>query len=262
MFGFPRRREGTKIIIKTPREVSLMRKSSEISALALKHAGGLVKPGITTWEINRVIGEFIKNRGAKPSFRGLYGFPGNACISVNDELIHGVPDRKRYIRQGDIVTIDVGACKDGYHGDNSATFMCGEVSDNARRIVSECEKALYAAIEQCVSGNRIGDISNAIWQRISGGGYYTPEDFAGHGVGRDLHEDPNVPKEGLEAGRWPRITPIMTLAIEPMFLETTDKIKILRDGWTVVEKNGGLAAHFEHTVLITKNEPLVMTRLV
>jgi methionyl aminopeptidase len=263
MIGFPRRRAGTKIIIKTPREITIMRKSAEISALALQCAGEMVKPGVSTWEINRAIGEFIKKRGAKASFRGLYGFPGNACISINEELIHGIPAKKRYLREGDIVSIDVGACKDGYHGDNSATFVCGGIesaSAETRRIVETCEQALYEAIAQAVSGNRIGDIANAIQRRLEGSGYFVPEDYFGHGVGRDLHEDPNVPNFG-EPGRGPRLTPGMTLAIEPMLLSTTKKVRILRDKWTVIEGNGNPAAHFEHTVLVTKDEPLVMTKL-
>jgi methionyl aminopeptidase len=237
-----------------------MRKSGEISALALKSVEELIVPGVTTWELNRVIGDFIKRRGAKPSFRGLYGFPGNACISINEELIHGIPAKKRYLREGDIVSIDVGACKDGYHGDNAATFVCGEVSQEAATIVRTCEQALYDAIAAAHSGNRIGDMANAIQTRLQGGGYFVPEDYFGHGVGRELHEDPNIPNFGVP-GRGPRLTPGMTLAVEPMLLSTTEKVKILRDKWTVVEANGNLAAHFEHTILITKNEPLIMTRL-
>jgi methionyl aminopeptidase len=256
-----------RIVIKTPREITLMRKSAEISALALQYAGEMIKPGISTWELNRMIGEFIAKRGAKPSFRGLYGFSGNACISINEELIHGIPAKKRFLRVGDVVSVDVGACKDGYHGDNAATFICGgacdgsESCDDSRKIVETCRQSLCDAIAQCYSGNRIGDISNAIQQRIESGGYFIPEDYLGHGVGRDLHEDPSVPNIGVP-GRGPRLTPGMTLAIEPMLLSTTKKTKILRDGWTVVEGNGNLAAHFEHTVLITKEEPLVMTKLV
>ncbi|MCL1831397.1 MAG: type I methionyl aminopeptidase [Oscillospiraceae bacterium] len=261
MIGFPRRRNGSRIIIKTPREITIMRKSAEISALALKHAGELIVPGMSTWELNREIGNFIKNRGAKASFRGLYGYPGNACISINEELIHGIPSKRRYLKEGDIVSIDVGACKDGYHGDNAATFFCGEVAQRTRDLVQTCEKSLDDAIAQAYSGNRIGDIAHAIQTRLEGGGYYIPEDYFGHGVGRDLHEDPSVPNFG-EAGRGPRLTPGMTLAIEPMVNASTRETKILRDKWTVVEGNGKLSAHCEHTILITKDEPLVMTKLV
>jgi methionyl aminopeptidase len=246
-----------------------MRKSAEISALALAKAGDMIRPGATTWDINRVIGEFIKNRGAKPSFRGLYGYPGNACISINEELIHGIPAKRRFLREGDIVSVDVGAFKDGYHGDNAATFFCGSADfwassdkqvQEAKSLVQTCEAALYDAIGQAVNGNRIGDMSNAIQLRLEGGGYFVPEDYLGHGIGRELHEDPNIPNHG-PPGRGPRLTPGMTLAIEPMVCSTTDKTKILRDKWTVVEGNGNLAAHFEHTILITKDEPLIMTKL-
>jgi len=258
--GFPRRVEKGRIVIKTPREIVLMQHAGEISALALQRAGELVVPGITTWEINREIGNLIKSKGAKPSFRGLYGFPGNACISINQELIHGIPSKKRYLREGDIVSIDVGAFKDGYHGDNSATFACGNVSKGAAKIIRVGERALENAIFQCYAGNRIGDISFAIQSEVEGNGFFGPEDFHGHGVGRELHEDPNIPNFG-KAGRGTRLVPGMTLAIEPMVHATTKKYRILRDEWTVVEGNGNLAAHFEHTVLITSGEPVVLTKL-
>jgi methionyl aminopeptidase len=258
--GFPRRTETKRIVIKTPREIVLMRHAGEISALALRCAGELVRPGITTWEINREIGNFIKSKGAKPSFRGLYGFPGNACISVNQELIHGVPSKKRYLREGDIVSIDVGAHKDGYHGDNAATFACGAVSEVARKLIAVGKQALENAIAQCYSGNRVGDISHAIQSHVEGNGFYIPEDFFGHGVGKELHEDPNVPNHG-KPGRGTRLVPGMTIAIEPMVHSTTKKYRILRDDWTVVEGNGNLTAHFEHTVLITSGEPVILTKL-
>jgi methionyl aminopeptidase len=240
-----------------------MRHASEISALALKFAGELVSPGITTWELNREIGNFIKQRGAKCSFRGYEGFPGNACISINQELIHGIPSKKRYLREGDIVSIDVGACKDGYHGDTAATFACGGragISEAALKLVRATEQSLEDAIKQCYAGNRIGDISNAIQTCVEAAGYFIPEDFLGHGVGRDLHEDPSIPNHG-KAGRGTRLIPGMTLAIEPMVHSTTKKYRILRDGWTVVEGNGNLTAHVEHTVLVTNGAPEVLTRL-
>ena len=237
-----------------------MMRASEVSALALQNAGDNISPGVSTWELNRIIGEFIKKRGARPSFKGLYGFPGNACISINEELIHGIPSRKRYICEGDIISIDVGAYKDGYHGDNAATFVCGGISETAKRLLRVSEQALVDAIKQCHSGNRVGDISNAIQTCCESNGYFIPEDYFGHGVGKDLHEDPNIPNFG-EAGRGPRLTPGMTIAIEPMVNSTTKKTKTLRDEWTVVEGNGNLTAHFEHTVLITTGEPVVMTKL-
>lgn len=237
-----------------------MMRAGEVAAQTLNHVSGLISPGISTWELNRIIGDFIKKKGAKPSFRGLYGFPGNACISINSELIHGIPARKRFIRTGDIVSIDLGAYKDGYHGDLSATFACGEIPDKTKKLLQVTKQALQDAIKQCVSGNRIGDLSNAIQTRIEGGGFFIPEDYLGHGIGRDLHEDPNIPNIG-PPGRGPRLTPGMTLAIEPMTNLTTKKTRILRDDWTVVEGNGNLSAHFEHTVMITNGAPVVMTQL-
>jgi methionyl aminopeptidase len=260
MHGFPRRQDRGRIVIKTQREIVLMRHAGEISAQALRFAGELVQPGISTWEINREIGNFVKTKGATCSFRGYEGFSGNACISINQELIHGIPSKKRHLREGDIVSIDIGACKDGYHGDNAATFMCGAVSEAASRLVQATAQSLEDAIGQCYAGNRIGDISNAVQLCIEGAGYFIPEDFLGHGVGRDLHEDPSIPNIG-KAGRGTRLIPGMTLAIEPMAHSTTKKYRILKDGWTVVEGNGNLTAHCEHTVLITSGEPVVLTRL-
>jgi len=246
------------IIIKTPREIPLMMKACELSAQALKLAGSMIRPGISTFELDKAIGEFIRSKGGKPSFKGLYGFPGNACISVNEELIHGVPSRKRLIRNGDIVSVDVGAYIGGFHGDNTYTFAVGEISERAKRLLQVTEECLQAGIKKAVSGNRIGDISSAIQSHCENNGYYVPNEYFGHGVGKDLHEDPNVPNSG-KAGRGPRLTAGMTLAIEPMLTETTVRTKILPDKWTVVEGNGNLSAHFEHTVLITAGEPIIMT---
>ena len=237
-----------------------MRHAGEIAAGALQRAGEMVQPGISTWEINQEIGRFVKSKGALCSFKGYEGFPGNACISINHELIHGIPSKKRFLREGDIVSIDVGACKDGYHGDNAATFACGEISQGARKLIQAAAESLEAAIFQCIAGNRVGDISNAVQTRIESAGYFIPEDFLGHGVGRDLHEDPSIPNIG-KSGRGTRLVPGMTLAIEPMVHSTTKKYKTLRDGWTIVEGNGNMAAHCEHTVLITTGEPVVLTKI-
>lgn len=261
MYGFPRRASSRgRIIIKTPREIDFMMRAGEVAALTLNRVSEMIRPGVSTWELNKIIGEFMKQKGASPSFRGLYGFPGNANISINSELIHGIPSRKRFVRAGDIVSIDLGAYKDGYHSDLSKTFACGEISAEAKRLTDVTEQALKNAIEQCVAGNRIGDISNAVQTCIEGNGFFIPEEYLGHGVGRDLHEDPNIPNVG-PPGRGPRLTPGMTLAIEPMANATTKKTRILRDEWTVVEGNGNLSAHFEHTVLVTNGKPVVMTQL-
>ncbi|MCL2633769.1 MAG: type I methionyl aminopeptidase [Oscillospiraceae bacterium] len=251
------------ISIKSPKEISLMMKSCEISARALEFAGSIIRPGISTWEIDKALGEFIKSRGARPSFKGLYGFPGNACFSINDELIHGIPAKRRILKSGDIVSIDVGAFKSGFHGDNTRTFAVGgfdAIPENAQRLLEATEQSLYEGIKKAIPGNRVGDISNAIQTHIVSRGYFVPTDYFGHGIGKELHEDPNVPNSG-KTGRGPRLTAGMTIAIEPMVTETTDKTHILSDDWTVVEANGGLCAHFEHTVLITAGEPLIMTKL-
>ena len=263
MNAFPRRSDGRRIVIKTPREIDLMRKAGEISAMTLDFAGSIIRPGVNTWEINREIGGFFKRHGAVPSFRGLYGFPGNACISINHELIHGIPSRKRYLREGDIVSIDLGAYKDGFHGDTAATFACGgfdKLPEGVKKLIRVTEQSLADGISKAYAGNRVGDVSFAIQSCVENSGYFLPEDFHGHGVGKDLHEDPNVPNIG-KAGRGPRLVPGMTIAIEPMVHSTTKKYRILNDDWTVVEGNGNLAAHCEHTVLITSGEPVVLTKL-
>lgn len=246
------------IIVKTPREIPLIIKACELSAQALRLAGSMVRPGISTFELDKAIGEFIRSKGGKPSFKGLYGFPGNACISVNEELIHGIPSRRRLLKNGDIVSVDVGAFIGGYHGDNASTFPVGTVSERAERISRITEESLYEGIKKAVIGNRVGDISGAIQNYCESRGYFVPREYHGHGVGKELHEDPNIPNFG-KAGRGPRLTVGMTLAIEPMINETTARTKILSDEWTVVEGNGNLSAHFEHTVLVTAGEPLIMT---
>lgn len=246
------------IQIKSSKDIASMMKACELSQQVLMYAGEVLQPGMSTLELDRLIHEFIVKRGGKPSFLGLYGFPGNACISVNEELIHGIPKKDKIIKDGDIVSVDVGACIEGFHGDNAYTFAVGNVKPEAQRLLDVTKQSLYEGIKMARKGNRIGDIGNAIQTYCESNGYYIVKKYIGHGVGRDMHEDPEVPNYG-KPGRGPRLVPGMTIAIEPMVNETTEAVKVLKDNWTVVEGNGKLCAHFEHTVLITEGDPVIMT---
>ena len=247
------------IVLKSSRELELMKEACIISAQALEVAGEAVKPGVSTWEIDKVAYDFIKKQGAEPNFLGYGGFPATACISINDEVIHGIPSKKRIIKDGDIVSIDLGAVKNGYNGDNAATFICGTCSPEVKRLVDTTRESLYVGIEAAVPGGRIGDIGNAVQTYCEERGFSVVRDFVGHGVGTKLHEEPSVPNFG-HAGRGIRLLPGMTLAIEPMINLGTYKVKQLSDGWTVKTADGKASAHFENTIAITNNGPVILTR--
>ena len=247
------------IVLRTAREIEMMRKACQISAEALQVAGEAVKPGITTYEIDRIAYNYIKKQGAEPNFLNYNGFPATACISINDEVIHGIPSKKRILKSGDIVSIDLGAKIGGYNGDNAATFACGEISEEAKRLIETTRESLYEAIKMAVPGGKIGDIASAVQTYCESRGYSVVREYTGHGVGKELHEDPSVPNYGT-AGRGVRLLPGMTIAIEPMLNQGTAKIKVLPDGWTVKTQDSKLSAHFEHTVAITKDGPVILTR--
>lgn len=246
------------ISIKNSRELTAMREACIISARALKLAGDMVEPGVTTGEIDREIRKYIESAGATPSFLNYGGFPASACISVNNEVIHGIPG-KRVIKAGDIVSVDVGAFYEGYHGDNAATFGAGDISPEAKALMAATRESLYEGIKVAVPGNRIGDIGAAVQRYVEVRGYSVVRQFVGHGVGTNLHEDPSVPNFGTP-GRGPRLLPGMTLAIEPMINAGGYEVTILKDGWTTVTKDGSLAAHFEHTIAITQDGPVILTQ--
>lgn len=248
------------IRLKTRSEIEIMREAGRISAGALQAAGEAVQPGISTAEIDRIAFDYIKRHGATPSFLHYNGFPGTACISVNHEVIHGIPDRKHVLREGDIVSIDLGAVYNGFHGDNAYTFRCGKVSEAAERLCRTTEEALYIGLKQAVAGNRLGDVGSAICEYCVGKGYGVVRDYTGHGVGTHLHEDPSIPNYG-KPGKGARLLPGMTIAIEPMINEGTDDVKVLKNEWTVVTADGKLSAHYEHTVAITDGECIILTRL-
>lgn len=246
------------IKVKSASDIRRMLKANEIAAQALALAGKSISVGMSTWELDKIIHDFIVSKGAIPSSLGYGGFTGSACISLNAELIHGIPSKKKIIREGDIVSVDITALYDGFQGDNARTFKVGKVSPEADRLLKITEEALYKGIEQAVAGNRIGDISNAVQTYCESNGYHVVRQYIGHGIGADMHEDPEVPNWG-RAGRGPRLVPGMTICIEPMVNSTTPEVVVLADKWTVVEANGNLSAHFEHTIAITNGEPLIMT---
>ena len=226
-----------------------MKEACRISAEALKVAGEAVYPGVATWEIDHIAYEYIKKHGAEPNFLHLYGFTATACISINDEIIHGIPSKKRVIREGDIVSIDLGAKIHGYNGDNAATFAAGKVSDEAKRLCDTTKESLYKGIEAAVAGGRLGDVGHAVQSYCEDRGYGVVREYTGHGVGTKLHEDPSVPNIGTP-GRGVRLLPGMVIAIEPMINMGSRNIVIERDGWTTRTRDRKPAAHFEHTIAI------------
>ncbi len=246
------------IQIKNPAEIKGMIKAGELAAQALALAGKNVRAGISTWELDKIVDDFIRSRGGHSPCYGFQGFPGHNCFSVNEQLIHGIPSKKVILKDGDIISCDIVAELNGFMGDNTKTFTVGEVSDEAKRLMKFTEEALYKGIEQAVAGNRVGDISHAIETHVKSGGYAVAEKFIGHGVGREMHEEPEVPNEG-KAGHGPRLVPGMTIAIEPMVNSHNRRVNILGDRWTVVTTDGSLSCHFEHSVAITNGEPLILT---
>lgn len=248
------------ISLRTQREIEKIGDAAKISAQALKVAGERCKVGVSTWEIDQAVRKFIVSQGAEPNFLHYQGFPASACISVNDTVIHGIPSKDIVLKEGDIVSVDTGAVYNGYHGDNAFTFKVGKVSENASKLLDVTEKALYAGVEQAVVGNRIGDISHAIEKTVLPGGYGIVREFVGHGVGENLHEEPEIPNFG-RPGRGPRLMAGMVLAIEPMINESGDEVVHLPDGWTIKTANGKLSAHFEHTIVVTNNGPVILTKV-
>ena len=247
------------IVLKTGRELAVMREACRISAGALQLIGKSIEPGVTTAELDRIAEKYILSQGAVPNFKNYHGYPATACISINNEVIHGIPTDKRRINAGDIVSVDLGAMFEGYHGDNAATFACGDISDEAQRLIDTTRESLYEGIKMARAGGRVGDISSAIQSCVEARGYSVVRDYVGHGVGTSLHEAPEIPNFGT-AGRGVRLMPGMTLAIEPMVNVGGYDVKVLPDGWTVITKDGSLSAHFEHTVVITTEGPQIMTK--
>lgn len=247
------------IIIKNQHEIELMREAGRIVALVHEKMKEVIKPGITTKEIDRIARKVIEDHGATPSFLHLYGFPASVCISINEVVVHGIPsDRK--LKDGDIVSVDVGACYKGYHGDSAWTYAVGHVSEEVKHLMEVTEASLYCGLEQVKPGNRLSDISHAIQEYLESHGCSTPRDYTGHGIGTQVHEDPAVPNYG-KPGRGPKLKVGMALAIEPMAHLGAKETEVLDDEWTVVTKDRSLAAHYEHTIVITESGYEIMTKL-
>ncbi|TYQ15117.1 UNVERIFIED_CONTAM: methionyl aminopeptidase [Acetivibrio alkalicellulosi] len=254
------------IVKKSKNEIDLMRKSSEIVALALKKVEELVSPGITTLELDRIVEEFIRSKGAIPSFKGykaiypnVENFPGSICSSINDEVVHGIPGL-RELKDGDIISIDIGAYIDGFHGDAARTYPVGNISPEAQKLIDVTKQSFFEGIKYATVGNRIIDISSAIEDCVVKSGFTVVREFVGHGIGKEMHEEPQIPNYRCRTQR-ARLDVGMTLAIEPMVNQGTHEIKVLENGWTVVTLDGKLSAHYENTIAITEEHPLILTIL-
>ena len=248
------------IQIKNNEQLAMMRQAGRITGEAILKAREYIKEGISTKEIDTVIHDYIVKCGAKPSFLGYGGFPGSACISINEEVIHGIPKKNRILHEGDIVKIDVGAYYNGFHGDSANTFGVGKISNEAQALIDATRESFYRGVALAKHGNRVGDIGSAIFDYATSRGYGVVKKYVGHGVGHELHEDPEIPNFGT-AGRGQRLFTGMTIAIEPMINAGTHEVRVLGDNWTVVTADGSLSAHYEHTVAITDGEPVLLTEV-
>ncbi len=247
------------IVLKSAREIALMRQAGQVLVAAMRVCRDLVKPGISTLEIDREVERLIRQMGARPAFKGYRGFPATVCVSINEEVVHGIPAAHRRVKEGDIVGLDLGAIVNGYYADAALTLAVGEISPDVQHLLDVTREALGLAIAQARPRNRLGDVSAAVQQHVEAAGFGVVRAFVGHGIGRELHEDPQVPNFG-EAGKGPTLRPGMVLAIEPMVTMGHWGVRVLADRWTAVTEDGSLAAHFEHTVAITENGPDVLTQ--
>ena len=253
------------VTIKSEKEIKLMKEACRITGLVYKELEKYIKPGLSTMDLDRFAEKIIKENGGIPAqkgypsgAKGVPPFPSTLCISINDEVIHGIPSSKRIIRDGDVVSIDLVVYKDGFNGDAARTFIVGKGTDEAQRLVDITKKAFFEGIKYAVKGNRIGDISHAIGEFVESNGFNVVREFQGHGIGREMHEDPGIPNYG-KAGRGIRLEPGMTLAVEPMVIDGKRDIYQDYDGWTILTQDGSLAAHYENTILITEKEPEILT---
>lgn len=247
------------IILKSQREIDRMRVPCSIVAEILVGLRALVRPGVTTLELDQFASAEAIKRKSKCAFKGYSGFPSSLCCSLNNQVVHGIPDNNP-LKSGDILSLDFGVVYDGFYGDAAVTIPVGNVSDAARGLISATEQSLYSAIDMAVPDNRLGDVSSAVQKYTESRGYSVVRDFVGHGIGRNLHEDPQIPNFGMP-GKGVKLRPGMVLAIEPMINEKSHEVRVLDDNWTVVTCDGGLSAHFEHTVAITENGPEILTRI-
>lgn len=248
------------IIIKSEDEVRLMSEAGAVTARILHKLNNVITPGITTMEIDDIVETFILENGMIPAFKGYNGYPASACISINDEVVHGIPAKKRRLCEGDIVSVDVGTIYKGYYSDAARTYSVGEIDEAAARLIAVTEESFYEGLKFCKAGFRLSDISHAIQQYVENNGFSVVRDFVGHGIGKSMHEDPQIPNYGI-SGKGPRLITGMVFAIEPMVNEGGWQVKTLSDGWTVKTEDGKRSAHYENTVAITEEEPLLLTKL-
>jgi methionyl aminopeptidase len=248
------------ITIKSKREIALMREAGRIVALAHQEIKQHIKPGITTLEIDKIVEQVIRDNNAIPSFKGYGGFPGSACTSVNEQVVHGIPSEEVVLKDGDIISVDIGAIYKGYHGDSAWSYPVGTISQEAQQLLDVTEQSLYEGLKMATAGNRLTDISHAIQSYAESFGYSVVREFVGHGVGKNLHEDPQIPNFG-PPGRGLKLKAGMTFAIEPMINMGRKEVKVLKDNWTAVTVDKKLSAHFEHSILITKDECIILTAL-
>lgn len=246
------------IILKSSHEIEYIRQASQLTAQTLTELIKVVKPGVTTLELDQFAEEYIRSHGGIPSCKGYYGYPATICASINDEVVHGIPSAKRKLKHGDVISIDLVSSVNGYHGDSAITVPVGKVKPAVHKLLKVTEESLFKGIEQAVVGNRIGDISHAVQEHAEKHGYGVVRDFVGHGLGRDMHEDPQVPNYG-QPGQGPLLKPGMVICIEPMITMGTYNVRVLGDDWTTVTTDGMPAAHFEHTVVITEDGPDILT---
>ena len=246
------------ILFKSPAEIERMRRAGRITAATIERLVPEVKPGVTTAKLDAIAEEFMRREGATPSFKGYRGFPASICTSINQEVVHGIPGKRR-LQEGDLISVDVGAVWEGYHGDSAVTLFVGEPpNDQAEKLVRVTEESLEAGIGVLKPGNRLSDVGNAVQQVVEGAGFAVVREYVGHGIGRALHEDPQIPNYG-EPGRGPEVRPGLVVAIEPMVIAGDWPTRVLADDWTVVSVDGSLAAHFEHTIAVTEDGPEVLT---
>ncbi len=253
------------VTIKSKKEIEFMREACKVAALTHKAIEENIKPGITTWELDQIAEKTMRSLGAIPAeknypsgFDDVPNFPASTCISINDEVIHGIPSKKRYIKEGDIISVDLVALKNGFNGDAARTYKVGKISKEAERLIEVTKQAFFEGIKFAKKGNRVGDISHTIGEYVKSQGYSVVKEFQGHGIGRQMHEEPGIPNYG-KAGKGLRLEPGMTLAIEPMVIQGKPDILELEDGWTIITEDGSLAAHYENTILITEKEPEILT---
>ncbi len=256
----PKARGPSKIRLKAPWEIDFLRKANAIVAEVLNRLKEVIEPGISAWDLNQIAEEMVRQKGARPAFKGYRGYPFSLCVSVNEEVVHGLPVKEKVLKEGDIVSLDFGAIYEGYVGDAAITVPVGHVSEAAEKLMQVTEEALYKAIEKARVGYRVQDISVAIQRSVEKQGYNVIRDFVGHGVGRELHEPPEVPNFG-RPGKGPKLLAGMVIAIEPMVVTGSYEIEVLDDGWTAVTKDRGLAAHFEHSVAITARGPEILSKI-